>query len=175
MSEPIVSEEWRPVVGWEGWYSVSNTGMVRRERAATGTRAGRLGKPTKRSDGYWEIRLRRPGCSNLRLVHRLVAGAFLGPCPADKEVNHINGRRDDASIANLEYMTRQENIRHKIEVLGSTGRGEQSSGAILTDQQVLEIRSRYAMGELQGPLARKFGVTQPAISAIVNRKRWSHI
>jgi hypothetical protein len=42
-------EEWRAVVGYEGWYAVSSLGRVRRERPAQGTRRGALLK--QQADG----------------------------------------------------------------------------------------------------------------------------
>ena len=45
-------------------------------------------------------------------VHRLVAEAFIGPCPEDKEVNHKDLNKSNNHISNLEYVTRSENIKH---------------------------------------------------------------
>lgn len=60
------------------------------------------------------------------------------------------------------------------------GHGREAQGAShgmskLTEQQVLEIRGRYEQGVRQRSLAEEFGVSQGAISNIVNRKTWTHI
>ena len=47
-----------------------------------------------------------------RRGHRLVAQTFLGPVPKGKEVNHKDGDKHNNTLANLEYMTRQQNLIH---------------------------------------------------------------
>ena len=54
-------------------------------------------------------------------------------------------------------------------------RGEMTSGAKLTETQVLEIRKRVAAGEPQSKLAAIYGVGQKAISKIHLRLRWKHL
>ena len=51
-------------------------------------------------------------------------------------------------------------------------RGERSGTAKLTWKEVGEIRAAYLDGEKQRDLAARYGVGQPAISVIVNEKRW---
>lgn len=54
-------------------------------------------------------------------------------------------------------------------------RGEANPAAVLDAERVLEIRRRYAAGELQVPLAAEYGVKQVTISAIVRRKTWTNL
>jgi hypothetical protein len=55
-------------------------------------------------------------------------------------------------------------------------RGAKRGHAKLTDAKVIEIRARYAAGGIsQSRLAAQFGVVQPVICAIINRKTWTHI
>ena len=66
-------------------------------------------------DGYAAVKLRlNNSVSRTRLVHRLVAAAFLGPCPDGQEVLHGNGQRLDNRLENLRYGTRQENVMDTI-------------------------------------------------------------
>jgi hypothetical protein len=53
--------------------------------------------------------------------------------------------------------------------------GDKSSHAKVTDAQALEIRRRFASGELQRMLAAEYGITRSAISGIVTSRTFSHI
>jgi hypothetical protein len=95
-------ENWLPVVGFEG-YEISDLGNVR-------GKFGRILKPGANTDGYHFVGLYGDTKKQV-LVHRLVAAAFLGPCPAGHEVDHHNDIRTDNRLANLKYLTHSENIR----------------------------------------------------------------
>lgn len=95
-------EEWRDYRG--GPYAVSNLGRVRNGE--------RLKKPSVSGNGYLIFGLFRAGQRTNVLVHRAVAEAFIGPCPAGLQVNHIDGNKQNARADNLEYVTRSENGQH---------------------------------------------------------------
>lgn len=113
MSEPV--EVWRPAFGFEGHYSVSSEGRVRRDRAGKGARAGYVLKATiMKANGYMRVGLVVAGRQVTRTIHSLVAEAFLGPYPAGEQwsVNHIDGNKLNNSASNLEYLTLAENAKH---------------------------------------------------------------
>lgn len=111
------TEEWRPVIGYEGHYEVSSHGRVR--GALRGKINGRHGgiKPkmktiSKARYGYQRVKLCLYGEAKDRLVHTLVAEAFLGKRQDGMQVNHRNGIKSDNHHSNLEWVTASENIRH---------------------------------------------------------------
>lgn len=99
-----MTEEWRPVVGFEGFYEVSSEGRVRSFRRGAN---GRLLRPGISSNDYPTVAL---GRGNSRTVHSLVAAAFIGPCPEGEEVRHHDNDRRNPRATNLRYGTRAQNI-----------------------------------------------------------------
>ena len=116
----------RPVIGWEGFYEVSNLGEVRSLprviRRSDGTVQTFPGKPLKAmvsNNGYLVVRLSRPEQRKTARVHRLVATAFLPNPGALPEVNHIDGVKTNPRFDNLEWCTSSQNRHHAYHVLGS--------------------------------------------------------
>lgn len=79
--------------------------------------------------------------------------------------------------AHLFLGTVVDNMRDRDEKgRGNQAKGEKHGGAILTENDVREIRSRYANGGvLQQQLALEYGVKKGSISNIITRKIWSYI
>lgn len=109
------SEEWRPVVGYEGSYEVSDQGRVRsvdRYRPGYGGlkfNRGRVLKPVMQRDGRPQVTLRGGEKGASIRVHLLVAEAFLGPRPEGLHVCHFNGDPSDNRLTNLRYDTKSAN------------------------------------------------------------------
>lgn len=116
------TEEWRPVVGYEGYYEVSDWGRV---RSVTRWVLGRAGKyrlwrgrlltlqlnPAR--GGCYQLRISKLGVPNTVKVHQLVMAAFVGPCPQGQEVLHWNDVATDNRLSNLRYGTRSDNLRDR--------------------------------------------------------------
>lgn len=163
-------EVWREIPDTD--YSVSSEGRV-----ASRYRGGRVLKPG-RSRGYMQVRLcdGRGGQRDVK-VHRLVAGAFLGPPPTPlHQINHKNGVKSDNRVENLEWVTQSGNQRHRHDVLKHGAlRGEQQGNSKLTEVEAREIIWRGEAGECHRVIAADYGISRPAVSRIVSGKAWRHL
>lgn len=106
----MTEEVWKPVVGFEGVYCVSNFGNIKGV-----VRSGSTGKPLHpqmNNNGYMTIHLYNHPKHKVTTVHRVVATAFI-PNPENKRtVNHIDGNKKNNRVDNLEWATHGENHRH---------------------------------------------------------------
>lgn len=165
-------EEWKPVVGYEGMYDVSNLGKVRRRYKTTPTRLLKLSP----HDGYLRAHLCRDNKARMWFVHRLVAEAFIDNPDGKPFVNHIDGNRSNNVVSNLEWVTMSENHRHAFRVLGRQNRkGSQSNLAKLTEDQIYDIRRQASSGVLHRLIAEQYSVCRQTIGDIANGKSWGHI
>lgn len=173
-----MTEVWKPVVGFEGLYEVSDQGRVRSldryVEVGRGRRfsAGRVLIPCL-AGGYPRVDL----CSDRRYprnVHVLVARAFLGPTPPGHGALHFDGDKTNNRLANLRYGTQGENAadaaRH-----GHVSRGETHPGAKLTEVEVVEAKRLARRGCYHREIAERFGVARETIGNIVRGQRWRHV
>ena len=104
-------EEWRAIEGFEGKYEVSNTGKV---RSLNYKRTGEVKEKSTRKNngGYVIVSLFLNGRQFDKLVHRLVATAFI-PNPNNlPQVNHIDCCKENNNSYNLEWCNESQNMRH---------------------------------------------------------------
>ena len=120
------SEIWKDVVGYEGFYKVSNKGNIhsveRRDNMGR-NHGGRTLRPTTTKKGYLRVELHKNGVMKRKLIHRLVAEAFIPNPKSFLEVNHKNEVKTNNELSNLEwcdsnynnnYGTRNERISKKV-------------------------------------------------------------
>lgn len=112
-------EQWLSVVDWEGYYEVSSQGNVRSvDRVITRSDgqvrhyAGKALAPADNGRGYLYVHLTRGAERQVRLVHQLVAEAFMGHRPDGfaQVVRHGIGGSRDNSVENISLGTRGDNL-----------------------------------------------------------------
>lgn len=167
-------EVWKPVVGYEQTYSVSNMGRIRRETSVTCGKQGRIMKITM--ERYPSVCLSQGGKVKKHLVHAIVAAAFLGPRPDGMITNHIDADRHNWRASNLEYITQSQNVKHAYDNGLRDCRGEGNGQAKLTEADVKAIRAAFNEGwGSKGTIARSYGVSTSVVSEIIAGKSWSHV
>src|SRR5260370_19537414 len=118
-------ETWKPVVGFEGQYEVSDLGRVRSldrykthvQRDSLGAvitvrrkYKGRILRPGKQNSGHLHVNL---GRGHTVRVHTLVLEAFVSLAPDGLEGCHGDGVPSNNRLSNLRWDTHQANLAHQ--------------------------------------------------------------
>lgn len=176
-----ILEQWKPVLGYEGLYEVSDQGRVRSvDRwlvCRDGQRQWHRGKVLKQLDnnnGYQGVSLSNlcRGTKPKRVhVHSLVLNSFVGPRPDGHQAAHGDGDRSNNRLSNLRWATVSDNHADKLKH-GTHQLGEQNPVAVLNKDAVIAIRKNYRHG-LGSTLAQQYGVSTGTIYAVVKRRTWA--
>jgi hypothetical protein len=183
----IKGELWVDVIGYEGYYMISNMGRVktlRREitdfrngKNSTRIRREKIMTPVnQKSHPYFSIQLKINKKFKGFMIHRLVAIHFI-PNPVNKpEVNHIDGNQKNNHFLNLEWVTGKENCQHAWRIgLAKSRKGEQVNTSFLKTADVLDIRNRVLNGEKTSEIAKRYNTSSVNVRGIHNRITWKHI
>lgn len=173
-------ESWKPVVGYEGLYEVSDHGRVRSLNRTVQTTRGpwryrgkeiALCEDRKR---YLWVSLYRPGASpKVGKAHRLVAEAFIGPCPPGNILCHSDGDVQNNHVRNLRWDTPQSNSADMI-AAGNSTRGQKAHNVVLTEAIVREARVRWIPRKVSAAmLAREYGVNEGTLKSALRRQSWA--
>lgn len=114
-----MQEIWKPLVGWENIYEISNYGRIKsldRYVNQSGHKRfckGQLIKPTLHKTNYCMVTLRNSGIQKVCKLHQLVMNTF-NPNTTNRklEINHIDGNTTNNRLDNLEWCTHKENLQH---------------------------------------------------------------
>jgi len=122
------------------------------------------------SDGYglWHI------AGKTVQAHRASYAYTKGPIPKGLHVLHSCDNPTCVNPAHLSLGTNQTNVDDSVSK-GRNCRGTRNGNSKLTEDQVRQIRARYAAGESYPDLGIAFGVTSVLIGQIVRNKIWKHV
>lgn len=164
-------EEWREVEGFPN-YLVSSLGRVY-SIPRTWSRGG-IAALSPLRDGRLAVMLQgAAGARRNALVHRLVARAFLGPCPEGQEVCHGPLGLLDNRASQIYYGTHQRNVGPDKRRDGTQVFGDGHYNSKLTSAIVGECRRRATAGATQAVLAAEFGVSQAAMGRALIGATWT--
>jgi hypothetical protein len=185
-----IVEQWKPVVGYEGFYEVSNLGRVKsldrvcHDKNGLAKRfKGRFLTCTVKADTHSKYLVVKLGSvygqsSKTRYVAHLVLEAFERPRPDGMECCHCDGNSLNNQFSNLRWDTPQKNTLDKYKH-GTILWGSKNHQAQLKEDQVLEIRAKYVRYSRyksnSKELADEYGVNIQVIGKIVRRERWKHV
>lgn len=161
-------EEYRDVISYKGHYQVSNQGNVK------SLKTNKILKPSLCA-GYYGLRLSKNNIQKRKLIHRLVAEAFI-PKENDKMVvNHKNGIKTDNYMENLEWVYQKDNIKHAKETGLNMLFGEMHGHSVLTEEQVLSILPMLESGLSRKHICEKLKVSRYVIEKIIHGKNWKYL
>ena len=150
--------EWKEIKGFSD-YEASSEGEIRNKHTL------QIIKPHSLRNGYISIKLYKDHKPYARMVHRLVAAAFLGE--SDLEVNHIDGNKTNNKVSNLEYLSRSDNLRHAYALGLITPHAPRAQG-----KKVICLTNGKAYESI-AEASRAVGVDKREIARVCNGKRKS--
>ena len=154
-----MKEEFKEIIGYEGWYWISNLGNVKSKF--------RQLKLCINKDGYYVVNLCKENRMKTFNVHRLVALHFIDNPDNLPQVNHKDECKTNNCVTNLEWCTQQYNHDYgtRNERTGHSQMNKQGSKALLQyDLQGNFIKEFPSVSEA----SREFGKSQANISRCAN-------
>ena len=165
-----MTEVIKEIKGFEGRYTISNLGIVR------SLLTGKIMKPYITKFGYARVNLRIAHSRDYKsyFIHRLVASAFLDNKNNLAEVNHIDCNRLNNRVDNLEWMSKQDNIKYSFTHGNASNKGLRNPNAKLNLDDIEAIKSLSKTNRFYGTqIAKMFNVSASTINKILNGEIWS--
>lgn len=164
----------KEIKGYNGKYLISDCGKV------FNSKTSKQVAQNKNTRGYLTVNLN----NNTKIVHRLVADAFIENKLSKPYVNHIDTNKLNNHYTNLEWCTQRENVKHYIDntnfkrnisgIENKSFNGEKHGMAKLVDLEVIEIRkNEFNLSNYD--LSKLYNVSESTIRGIINNKTWKHL
>lgn len=167
-------EEWKKLIQCTD-YMISSYGRIKSKKNGREI----ILKPSYTHDGYLKQAISINGRSHTYRIHRLVAEHFI-PNPDNKAtVNHIDGDKTNNRVENLEWASLSEQMKHAYKLgLKKPVRGYMQGNSVLTEEQVIEIRTAYKAHDKNfgmQALAKKYNVSCPVINRVVHYRSYKNV
>jgi len=150
-----IMEIWKPVLGYEGLYEVSDQGRVRNNKGHI------LKDRFKTPMRYKSVALTKNGKVKEKLVSSIVLESFVSPRPYKMVVRHLNGVAQDNRLDNLCWGTQSENILDKIT------HGTNNFNDVMV--KLTHLKTGDVFVGRQRQLSRQLGINQSRIWVCCNR------
>ena len=127
-------------------------------------------------NGYKKASLYKNGKEYQRLVHRLVAEAFI-PNPNNyEEINHVNEDKSDNRVENLEWCTPSYNINYGTRIERQINSISKKVFQYSIDNVLLNTYKSCTEAERENPSFNHRGISYACIGKLKTYKRfkWSH-
>lgn len=159
-------EIWKPIKDWPD-YRISTRGRV----ISLKGNIPRILKQAIGNHGYPVVVLYNKGTKQMKLVHRLVAAAFI-PNPENKpEINHIDGNKTNNNVSNLEWIASSENNKHAIQ----EGLCIPFKAKITAKHATEIFLKAHAGTQSLSSLSKEYGIAVCTIRHIKNGRTWAKI
>lgn len=148
---------------FENEYSVSEDGVITSHQ-------GRVLNQQVCRKGYHRVVVQSGRSQRKHMgVHRLVAKAYL-PNPTNlPEVNHLDGDKSNNHVANLEWCTTKQNIRHAIDMglrKNSNRFGFEAQNNRYSREEIMRVHDMLDAEMKQMDISKLTGISQPVVSQI---------
>lgn len=171
----IKQEQWKHVVGYEGFYEISNIGRVKRLPRLS-HQIATIVNPILTPYGYFICSLGKNKKHRNYFIHRLVAIAFIENPRNCSDVNHLDGDRKNYKLENLEWCTRGENHKHAFRTGLRHQNGDKNQSRKLNSRHVKEIVSRYTPNVYtREMICQDYHIDISTVRDILNGESWSTV
>ena len=165
------SEEWKevPLFPYQDDYEISSHGRFRRKN-------GRMLSPWARNQhGHLAVSLWHKNKQKTVYIHKLVALAFIGPQPSEKnEIRHLDGDHTNNCASNLAWGTSLENSQD-CKKHGRIRFGDYHKNTKIKDKDLPVIFDLKNKGYTQEKIAELFGVHRVHVGDILNGSKRSYV
>lgn len=137
-------------------------------------REGVIKKLKKQKNGYLIVSFRR---NETKLVHRVVAIAFLGLPESKYEINHKDGNKSNNELTNLEWCTKSENQLHRCRILKNVPKKQTDALRLANSNKSNAVRVQVPESLLNSnmllkDLSARTGVSISTLSRMRNEKQY---